>query len=702
MGLATDGAGEGHFAFRGASGFLSDGSFAILVAQGRQSDGLGEAAIGTDAGHQAFLCAGGFLGEFPAEDVVFHGKGGGGDGFLGFDVVDLVFANGVGLQEAIGVSAQLAGVAIQSHLIHAQCTPSLATGLAGFIYHKAVNLCSGQAIQADFTGHFVLGVSGDNVQVLPVAIVADRRALVACGHGHVVCFRQDFRVQNLQTESATDHGGALRACMHGIPFAHDLGLGQLKGQPFVGFSGAPLTAGIPIEEFISFLARTAAAISNDILDSQLVVPVNFAQGGAFDGDYVAVPLGVGDFYLHTLGSGDLLGQIRLVNPVGVYQGGAQGTTLHGAGGGVARVEQIQHLIDGAVVFHNGRCDVVPLHNRLLVTIGKTLGSNQEAIYGDIGICTGTFGDCDSNMGCTGAFRQLDGGDCFCQVGIFANLRISSSIGRNFCGKGRKRAVPFGIVALHHNGIQDGYIAQIEGGTITAPRAQGTSCQLAGFFGQFVGNFHSCKVLFHPGHELAFGGAFAEIQFGRLPGPVVCIGIAVCFGSFQLRDLTIREIEVVEFGQGLNVQCGHLRASEIQIQQIHAVGQIQIMIAVVFQRQIRQSCTAFQDYSQFRAVVQIDFCKELTPSQIQGGQCIGQLVCGDRCKGRARQIQASEASEEVQAGEIFNGTARQIQVTSKADEICNRGTHLLLKGGPEDRIGNHFFAIGHIRRGRLAT
>ena len=110
VGLATDGAGEGHFAFRSASGFLGDGAFAILVAQGCQGDGLLQAAVGTDAGHDAFLGAGGFLGELPAEDVVLHVEGGGGNGLLGFDVVDLVFAHGVRLQQAVGVGPQLAGV----------------------------------------------------------------------------------------------------------------------------------------------------------------------------------------------------------------------------------------------------------------------------------------------------------------------------------------------------------------------------------------------------------------------------------------------------------------------------------------------------------------------------------------------------------------------------------------------------------------
>ena len=258
----------------------------------------------------------------------------------------------------------------------------------------------------------------------------------------------------------------------------------------------------------------------------------------------------------------MFAQIILIHPIGVDQIGAQGAALDEAGGGVLLIQQIQHLIDGAVVLHRGGGDFVPLHGRLLAVIGKALGSDQEAIYRDIDVCTCTFGNSDFDVRCTSAFRQLNGGDCFCQVGVFRDLCVGSSIGRNFNGKGRECTVPLGIVTLHNNGIQSGYIAQIEGGTVTTPGTQGTSCQLAGLFGQFIWNFRSCKVILHAGHELAFGGAFGEIQLGGLPGPVVSIGIAVCLGSFQLCNLAVREIKVVQLDQGLDVQSSHLCASEI--------------------------------------------------------------------------------------------------------------------------------------------
>lgn len=94
-------------------------------------------------------------------------------------------------------------------------------------------------------------------------------------------------------------------------------------------------------------------------------------------------------------------------------------TLHQASGGIPVAQQIQHLISGAIILHHRRGDVIPLHGRLLAVIDKALGRNQEAIHSDIDVCTGIFRNSNFNERCTGAFRQLNGGDCFCQVRIFA-------------------------------------------------------------------------------------------------------------------------------------------------------------------------------------------------------------------------------------------------------------------------------------------
>ena len=321
---------------------------------------------------------------------------------------------------AIGIEK----VAVQLHFIDAD-SAVLCAGLGVLIHNEAVNLGSAQAVQPDLTGDFIVGVAGHNVQIFPVAAVAQGGALAAFVHSQIIFLRQDLGIQNLEAVSGGDEGRALLSGVERIPLTQNHRLLQLKANPSAVAAGAPLGATVAVKEIHALLAGVLAT-GNDILYSQLVFPVDLAQGGTFYGDDVAAAVGIGDFHLDPRGRSDLPGQISLVHPVGIHQRGGQGATLHQASGGIPVAQQIQHLISGAIILHHRRGDVIPLHGRLLAVVDKALGSKAIAINCDFHVAVYFIHIRNSYVFCAYAFRHQKV-ICFRCAAHVSNLGVALSI-----------------------------------------------------------------------------------------------------------------------------------------------------------------------------------------------------------------------------------------------------------------------------------
>ena len=240
--------------------------------------------------------------------------------------------------------------------------------------------------------------------------------------------------------------------------------------------------------------------------SQLVIPVDLAQGGAFYGDDVAAAVGIGDFHLDPLGRSDLPGQISLVHPVGIHQRGGQGATLHQASGGIPVAQQIQHLISGAIILHHRRGDVIPLHGRLLAVVGKIFLCNLKCIHTHNHIRIKVLRDSNLYIAGKGVCRKFYRCSRIHVTCNLCNLRIGFTISRDFYGEGIQN-IPtvLRVHAVQDNGIQNSLIAKIYNQFITLASSQISAADLSGCICESIWDFIVGKVVLYDSHQLACGG-----------------------------------------------------------------------------------------------------------------------------------------------------------------------------------------------------
>ena len=547
-------------------------------------------------------------------------------------------------------------------------------------------MCGGQLIHVHGGDDFVLGVAGDNAQILPVCCGAADRLLVGFAQGQVVFLGEGAGIQNLQTECAGDHACVLGTCVHGVPLADDLGLSQFEGQPVAVLSAAPLAGAGAVEHAVAFFVGVfMAGVNGGGLNRQLFL-CQVAQGILGMDIDIAVFVGDGDLYAG--GHGGLLSQVSLIDPVGIGQGGSSGAGDGGFGGSIPVFQQLHQIVLGAVSGNFQGSDLVPDHFRLLGIIAEALGGNTVTSDGDLQVRIAAIIGVDQ-LDIAGGGADRDGDIEFCGFAVVegSNAGEVYTVSRQVDCAGVHIAVVLGVPGKDLDAADDLFHTQIVGVIALHPALEIEFVSDDDFVAAgLVRQFGIFEVFLHAGHQVAFIGAFGQIQLGAGPVPEVSVGVGSGIGAGHGADLAVIDGEVMQLGQRGDVQFGYLGAGQVQVFQVGAAGQIQLEVAVTDSGQLLQGGQITQHQLQVAHAVNVDDFQNIVIFQSQLGQVGRQHIIADLHDVVAAEIQFGDTAHQGQAGQLGDAAVGQIQRTDKVSQILQSGADLLFQSCAERVVG----------------
>ena len=662
-----------------------------LIVMTQSGDILGNGLVTQAAGADDMtgLGTGGILDDGIAH-IVANIDGGGNQLIAGLHEGDIVLANGVSLEHAVDIVAQLAIVSVQFHLIDAD-SAILCAGLDILVNHEAVNLSFDQLLQFDFDADFVLGIAGDDDQIRPVGSVAGNALLFAIAHCQVVFLSDDISIQVLQTESGRDHACTFDAGMHGVPLTQDSGLFQFKDSPCAVAAGAPLGSSGTVKHAVCFLTGVFTD-SQDAVNGQGSV-IDIAKDGTLGGVNNAVAISVSDGNSDTVGTYGLSGQVSLIDPISLNQFSSVGAGSNGVGGLIPCGQQFQSLVACAVVDNIESLDGILLHSGLLVVVVEAHGSDVISVDGPEGPRLGISVVNDLDVTGKGTCINID--DIVrLAIGNVDQFIVIARIAGNLNGEITKVAVAAGSLGPHDEAVQQILLAQVNhivnGGVVEVHFSAVDNGN--GFAADFLLQVGILEVFLNAGNECAFIGGSRQVHLGTVQSPVVGIGVSSGVSSSQGSDLAVVHGEVVQLDVGRDVQSGHLGAGQVQVLQLGTAGQIQIIVAVVLQGQGGQCGQITQDNLGFGLAVEFDGNQLVALIQNNLLDACGQHTGVQFGEVIAAEVNFGQAGQGRQAGQISNAQVGQIQRTGEINQILQGGANHLTDGFQQCLIGEAVGAV----------